>query len=279
MKPLLALLTVYVALFVAPSAHSCPWIGGLPDFNCDGEIIISVLGDSLVYGTLDTENDGKGGYVLRTQRSFQKATFNNFGFPGITTYGLAAKINRAFGRPKPNKLGAQLIKSDLIVLDVGRNDDWSMSPSQTASTLKRLRRHIEDEIKKSNHMRPLVVTAVLMITKTAKKGSWINDLDKLITSSNSKYAPSDLRFDSVPSQLCGTDRIHPTSKGYERLARVFRRYLRTSYPQHVQDLRRDRDTDGLYDGFERTRFGTNPLNPDTDGDGLVDGEDPKPLEP
>ena len=136
MKPLLALLTLYVALFVAPSAHSCPWIGGLPDFNCDGEIIISVLGDSLVYGTLDTENDGKGGYVLRTQRSFQKATFNNFGFPGITTYGLAAKINRAFGRPKPNKLGAQLIKSDLIVLDVGRNDDWSMSPSQTASTLK-----------------------------------------------------------------------------------------------------------------------------------------------
>ena len=38
----------------------------------------------------------------------------------------------------------------------------------------------------------------------------------------------------------------------------------------------DQDHDGLPDSQERL-FGTDPLRPDTDGDGLLDGEDPHPL--
>ena len=33
----------------------------------------------------------------------------------------------------------------------------------------------------------------------------------------------------------------------------------------------DTDDDGVYDGDE-VKQGTNPLNPDTDGDGLIDGQ-------
>ena len=40
----------------------------------------------------------------------------------------------------------------------------------------------------------------------------------------------------------------------------------------------DTDNDRLNDGNE-VRSGTNPLNPDTDGDGLIDGLDPDPLDP
>ncbi len=38
----------------------------------------------------------------------------------------------------------------------------------------------------------------------------------------------------------------------------------------------DYDGDGLTNGYER-EIGTDPFNPDTDGDGILDGEDPAPL--
>lgn len=41
----------------------------------------------------------------------------------------------------------------------------------------------------------------------------------------------------------------------------------------------DEDSDGLTDFAEACEFGTSPCNPDTDGDGVDDGEDPDPLDP
>lgn len=43
----------------------------------------------------------------------------------------------------------------------------------------------------------------------------------------------------------------------------------------VADVERDSDGDGLTD-IEEQRLGTDPLNPDTDGDGIPDGADPCP---
>lgn len=267
------------ALWAPLSSFACPFVSGLPDFNCDGEIVISVLGDSLVYGTEDTENDGKGGYVLRTQEALQGVTVHSFGFPGITTIALTSKVNRSFRKGGPGRLAGALVQSDLIVLDVGRNDEWSKKYSETAGALKNLREEIQEQVSEVTGSTPLVVTAVLMITRTIKKGAWIADLNRYIRASNTKSSPADLRFDAVPWQLCGTDRIHPTSKGYERLSRIFTKYITQSYPKHVEALRKDRDKDGLYDLYERRRFGTDPQNPDTDGDGLFDGLDPDPLNP
>jgi hypothetical protein len=54
---------------------------------------------------------------------------------------------------------------------------------------------------------------------------------------------------------------------------VFVKYLVLRYSKYVQQLRVDADKDGLYDIFESSRFGTDPTNPDTDGDGILDGND------
>lgn len=280
MKAILRTSVVILLALCAPlSSSACPHVAGLPDFNCDGEIVISVVGDSLVYGTGDGENDGKGGYVLRAQEALPGVTFFNFGYPGITTSALTSKVDRAFGEGGGNRLAHVLVKSDLIVIDVGRNDEWSKSYLETAAALKKLRTQIEEDVSKVTELNPLVVTAVLMKTKTIKKGAWISQLNRFISSSNYKTAPADLRFDAVPWQLCGEDRIHPTSQGYARLARIFVRYITQSYPEHVAALRPDRDGDGLYDIFERSRFGTDPHRADTDRDGLLDGVDPDPLRP
>ena len=241
--------------------------------------MISVVGDSLVYGTGDIKNNGKGGYVLRTQEALPGVAIHDFGYPGITTRALTSKIDRAFSSNEASPLADALVKSDMIVIDVGRNDEWSKTYIETASALRKLRYEIEDDVATVTGYKPLVVTAVLMITRTIKKGAWIAELNKYISASNTRWTPADLRFDAVPWRLCGPDRIHPTSKGYERLARNFINYITHTYPDHVETLRKDRDHDGLYDIFERSRFGTDPLNPDTDGDGLLDGSDSEPLNP
>lgn len=267
------------ALCVPLLASACPLVSDLPDFNCDGEIVISVVGDSLVYGTDDSENQGKGGYVLRAQEALPGVTFYNFGIPGITTSALTSRIDRAFGKEGGGRLAEALVKSDMVVIDVGRNDEWSKSAPETAAALKKLRSQIEDNVSEVSGSNPLVVTAVLMITRTVKKAAWIAELNKYIAASSTKASPADLRFDAVPWQLCGADRIHPTSKGYQRLSKIFVKYVTQVYPEHVRSLRKDRDGDGLYDVYEKSKFGTDPLNPDTDGDGLLDGVDPQPLVP
>jgi lysophospholipase L1-like esterase len=281
MRTIYCILTLAISLatFLTPmTSHACPRVSGFPDFNCDGQFVVSVVGDSLVYGTDDTENHGRGGYVLRAEELLKGATVNSFGYPGITTMALTTKIERSFKRKNHRRLAEGLAVSDLIILDVGRNDEWSKTYTETATALKELRAEIEERVSKETGYKPLVVTAVLMVTRTLKKAAWISELNRYISGSNSRTAPSDLRFDSVPYQYCGADRIHPTSKGYEKLAKVLVKYVTVSYPVHVNALRKDRDADGLYDIFESSRFGTDPHNPDTDGDGVLDGDDSVPLQ-
>ena len=50
MKKLIFLITFLFSV----NAFACPAVRGVPDFNCDGELNIVALGDSLVYGTGDT---------------------------------------------------------------------------------------------------------------------------------------------------------------------------------------------------------------------------------
>jgi len=47
----------------------------------------------------------------------------------------------------------------------------------------------------------------------------------------------------------------------------------------VRDGTGDEDGDGLSDWSEACEIGTDPCNPDTDGDGVPDGDDPEPLDP
>jgi hypothetical protein len=104
-------------------------------------------------------------------------------------------------------------------------------------------------------------------------------LNSLIAMASSDEFPTDLHFEQVSKRLLSADRIHPTSKGYTAVAAVFAQYLLHAYPAHAAFLRKDEDNDGLYDIFEPIRYGTDPTNPDTDGDGVKDGEDPSPNDP
>jgi lysophospholipase L1-like esterase len=279
MKALLTILGIVAAALGSPAlSRACPLVSGLPDSNCDGRLVIAVLGDSLVAGIGDSIHSGKGGYVLRAAQRFPDATFLNFGEGGATATNIIFDVERGFTGRGHASLKAGLVEADLVVLDVGRNDQWSaQSPLATRRNLKRIQTTIHNNVRQLTGHSPLIVTAVLMIPKRLRQAPWIGELNGLLRSSNSTNAPTDLRFDTIPKRYLSADRIHPTSQGYDKLASVFIAYMSNLYPSHVKKLRPDRDRDGLYDEFEAERFGTNPSVTDTDYDGVPDGADSDPL--
>ncbi len=261
----------YAAISAVP-AQACPTVGGLPDYNCDEKVDIAVLGDSLVYGFGDTKNKNRGGYVLRTQKKFSHVKFNNFGVQGQRTMQLLDDLEDAFsGKAEDRDLYEALLEADVVFLDLGRNDRWLFgTPSATFRNLKRISSFIKKNVSEKTGIAPLVITAVLMLPNRGSQGPWVKELDQLILRSNSKNAPADLRFDLVSKRLIGTDQIHPTSEGYNALAKTFISYLSKNLLKKVAALRPDADHDGVYDYFEINRFGTDPARIDSDGDGFSD---------
>ncbi|MEY4701652.1 MAG: hypothetical protein RL326_1839 [Pseudomonadota bacterium] len=230
------LLPTFFLITWASNAVACPDVGGLPDVNCDGKANVVVVGDSLVSGVGDTKNEGKGGYVLRTQLSFPEATFYRRGTPGLKTVPLLQKLKKAFATPVDSDFAQELINADLVVLDLGRNDRWLMGlPSATFRNLKKARATIEESTKEQNGKGPLVVLAVLMLPNRGSQGPWVKELNEIILSSHSRAHPADLRFDQVSKRLLSSDSIHPTSKGYTALSKVFISYLKREYPEYVAD--------------------------------------------
>ena len=218
----------------ASKAVACPDVGGLPDVNCDGRANVVVIGDSLVSGVGDTKNDGKGGYVLRTQIAFPEATFYRRGTPGLKTVPLLQKLKKAFATPVESDFAQELLNADLVVLDLGRNDRWLMGlPSATFRNLKKARTTIEESTAEQNGKSPLVVLAALMLPNRGSQGPWVKELNEIILSSHTKAHPADLRFDQVSKRLLSPDSIHPTSKGYSAIAKVFISYLKNEYPEYV----------------------------------------------
>lgn len=278
MKLSRCLLSILAAWCSLSNSYACPKVGRLPDFNCDGVATVVVIGDSLVYGIGDSKNDNSGGYILRAQASLHEATIVNQGVPGLRTVPMIRSLNRAFAKGESSQTAKNLIAADLVVFDVGRNDFWLKEPaSKTLRNIKRARAIIEREVEKASGFAPLVTTAVLMFPNRGSQGPWIKELDGLIEDSSSSEHPADLRFDTVSKRLLSSDNIHPTPKGYAAMAKVFVDYLLSEYPKHAAILRLDKDEDGLYDIFEGVRYGTDPKNPDSDGDGIKDGSDPTPV--
>ena len=75
MRPLLIILLLIIAVAAEhaaacplPAVSQCPSIQGYIDWNCDGQLKITGLGDSIVSGKGDTDNGEKGGYLLRLGR-------------------------------------------------------------------------------------------------------------------------------------------------------------------------------------------------------------------
>jgi lysophospholipase L1-like esterase len=251
-------------------------VGGLPDINCNGSAQVVVMGDSVVYGTGDVRNNGKGGYVLRIAKKFPGASFENRGTPGEEARHVIGVVQDAFTGGGDATLASSLTQADIVILDIGRNDWWRFLPAKaTWRNLKRLRELIQSHVLDVTGHRPLVITSQIMGANRTGQGTWVAELNQYIASTNKVGAPADLKFSSVSKRLL-IDRVHPSSLGYDAIAKILYNYLTSTLLKHVAVFRKDADRDGLYDEYEVEKFGTSPTNPDTDGDGILDGQDPTP---
>lgn len=258
------------------SSFACPSVGGLPDINCDGSARVVVVGDSVVYGTGDVRNNGKGGYVLRIAKKFPGASFENRGTPGEEARRVIGVVQDAFTGIGDTTFASSLTQADIVIIDIGRNDWWKFLPAKaTWRNLKRLRELIQTQVQTVTGHKPLVITSQIMGANRTGQGTWVAELNQYIAASNKLGAPADLKFSSVSKRLL-IDRVHPSSLGYDAIAKILYNYLTNTLPKHVAVFRKDSDRDGLYDEYEAEKFGTSPTNPDTDGDGILDGRDPSP---
>lgn len=275
MKAVCSLALFCASLIAIRPAAACPKVDGYPDFNCDQAVNITILGDSLGSGFGDTKNGNKGGYVLRTARKFPDINFDNQSKAGQRTFELLGAVTRAFqGKSQEKTLRQSLLRADVVFLDLGRNDRWLFgTPEATYRNLKRISSLIKKKVAAQTGVAPLVVTSVLMLPNRGSQGPWVKALNAIILRSNSRSAPADLRFDLVSKRLLGTDQIHPTTEGYNALGKTFIAYIQKTLPKKIAALRPDTDKDGIYDLFETSVFGTDPKNPDSDGDGKSDGEE------
>lgn len=274
MKSRLPSLTAFsvISLF-AYNSHACPPVAKLPDVNCDGEARVAILGDSVVYGTGDTVNGGKGGYVLRAAKKFPGVTFDNLGKPGEEARRVIGVIESSFAGTGDTSFAESLTKADIVIVDIGRNDWWKFLPaSATWRNLKRTRELIQNEVKRITGHKPLVVTAQIMGANRTGQGAWVAELNGLIAANGKPGTPGDLKFSSVSKKLL-LDRVHPSPKGYDQISKILVNYLTTKVPKHVNAFRPDADEDGLYDEYETEKFGTSPLDPDSDDDGILDGQE------
>ena len=227
------LLFALLTSFKVNAQEECPKIAGYNDRNCDGEIVIVFTGDSLVFGIGDTSNKNKGGYVLRVGKKLKGVTVVNLGVPGIATDELLAVFKAAFSESPTRKQKIffdAIIKADVVVVDLGRNDyfreDRERTIEETFGYLRDINSYIKNAVEDRGAVVPYLVQAVLMRPNRTDQGIYIKALNSLIQQNSSASFPADLRFDLVSKRLLGTDQIHPTPKGYDALARTFVLYFK-----------------------------------------------------
>jgi len=256
----------------ATSALACPLVDSLVDYNCDGKHQISVTGDSIVFGTGDERNDNRGGYVLRLRGAFPSSQVSGFGYPGITTAQLFSYYRRLFTRDPQNAEIQRLGASDLVIIDVGRNDYFNRNSSTlTATTIKRLTGFLSSELEKRFGSAPLFVTTVLPLSRREIDLGFIKQINMVLLKLRGRELPAFLRFDTLSPTLLSSDGLHPTSAGYDVLGRIAATYISSDAQVRSRNSRKDEDQDGVYDLLERVKFKTGPKKADTDGDSLLDG--------
>ena len=221
----------------ASAQTTCAVANGVLDVNCDGIVRVCAVGDSIVYGIGDKANNERGGYPLRAAKKLPNVDVINSGEPGLKVSSLLLRYSRDFKSSAGRQEYADLLTSDIIVLDLGRNDRWAFGPaSSTYRDLKRLRSLIRSAAREEYSETPLVVIAVLMLPNRGAQGPWVKELNQMILDGNSLANPSDLRFDLISKRLLNEDQIHPTSRGYDDLAKTFIKYLTKTLPARVKKL-------------------------------------------
>lgn len=274
-----------LTLLLCNVAVACPLIGSVPDYNCDGEVNLVILGDSIVYGTGDTVYGGKGGWVLRAKKKLPEIRVFGFGIPGDRTHRLLSRLEDTLrgkdfryhpylGNLNSRKVRSAILKADYVILYIGVNNFWELqAPSKAINDLTAIRNLINNRTRRLVKMPPLVITSRLWVPNRSGQGSWVRNFDAQLRTINSLTNPTDLPFDLLSGTLLNSDNLHPSSAGYDAMYRQLKRYLHHSLPSKVKKIHGDKDSDGVYDKFETLKFGTDPKLYDTDGDGFSDSEE------
>ena len=254
------------AYFRCSVLFACPLVSGLIDYNCNSRLKISIVGDSVVEGTGDIINDNKGGYVARLNQRFSNIRVVNLGTYGIT-------VREILYRFKSGYFNKKIKKSDVVIIDAGRNDCRDNIPA--IKIFRNLKRIIEFLRTNLNHPSlgypfPVIATQIPIAPNSAR-AKCVNQLNSLLKNRISSQAPSYLRFDKLNSDILSGDGIHPDSRGYTKIAKKAARFILNVLQAKLLTDRTDQDQDGVYDFFEQLRFGTSSTNYDSDNDTLTDG--------
>lgn len=282
MLRLLAILTTIVV--ITSDLVACPRIPlRMVDFNCDQQYKVAVVGDSIVRGVdgdnPDHFNEGDGGYVARLQAQ-TGYTFANIGVKGIRS----DQLLRDFRRNIDKRLTSRLLRqADIVIIDVGRNDFWNSPLEQiTLPTVRNIKR-IVSFLKRKYRERdsgvvPYFMVATLIPTTRTNIREldlqlFVDDLNDNLRRFKSHGLPVELLFDEAfDTSILGVDQLHPNPAGYQRIADYIEHDLRNRVNKILRKQRKDLDRDGIYDMFEQW-FQMDPTNPDTNGDGILDGKE------
>ena len=264
-----------ISLLLAPRlVLACPTIDGLIDVNCDQILKIAFVGDSFVAGVGD-KSEMRGGYVTRVAALFPNAVTVKYPKPGIATGQLLSLLMRSVPSMGPSRPAQNLYDSDYLILDVGRNDYWVDNfPPRTIGNIKRMVAYLKTRLATHGRIAPILGVTTLAKTNRRFQAGFLDQVNILLLQgrSNSKL-PTFLRMDKLSVSGLSKDGLHPKAVGYDRMATVIQDFLQVKGQSMIAPSCTDVDSDGIYDKFESSKFGTNPALVDTDEDGFSDGEE------
>jgi len=225
---------------------ACPDIDGLLDINCDQQLIIITFGDSITFGIKDSTGLG---YPGRLNQIFPSAIVINLGDPGERT---------PTGRSRAAQSFAANANADYIIILEGVNDYWLANRSSSST-----RNNLVSMKNSGLNTGALTLLANLTQVRRSFQQPWVSAVNSQINSIR------EIDFFSLGQGIISGDLLHPNNNGYQTMANFLSVLLIQLTP-----LNRPADNDGdtIYD-FAEPLFGTSPTNPDSDGDGLLDGHE------
>jgi len=193
---------------------------GLVDYNCDGKLKIAITGDSVVYGTGDSELGNRGGYPTRIRGLLPKGIKTvNLGFYSIRTVQL-------LGRFQSGIYDKALKNADLVIIDLGRNDCLDgVPPNKTVRNLKRIVKYARTR-ESLNDQKPPFVLVGTQIPCPSRRVCVGRINEAVIASGKKGGLPVFFRFDRYPESVISSDRIHPNSSGYQVIARKVSKFIK-----------------------------------------------------
>ncbi len=270
---LVAVLCIASGVIFPSLSEACPKIRRLIDFNCDRELKIVVVGDSIVYGKGDLDNGNRGGWVKRLGPLLRISSVQNLGIPGITTSRLYSRLARKLGKEN-DPLRARALNADIVIVAVGTNDFYDHGdPSLAARNIKRIVALLRKRLGRGDLVTPYVMIAKLTPTTRSFQRSFVENVNRILARYRSEALPSYLRFDLMSENFVSVDGVHPISSGYDEISQIAFSYIKDEATKDMKSRRADKDRDGVFDMFERGQFLSDPAVKDTDADGLSDGRE------